>query len=393
MEPVWSALGQAAGVAAALAIDNKQELKDVSVENIQDELLRQRSTLFFYTDLPGDAPAFTAAQKLSLLGAVAGPDIDDYNTAAKSKGLGSLELTAYRLRPNGPITLGEFSQMAVNGLQIPLSITASHFTDVPRGDPAFKYIETLYDYSTQSKQPFFDFEPSKDFKSARAHPDKKVSGAQAVRILSGLLKKQVPASSRPDADLTRGEAAQLVYQYREPGDLPDLPEALAARVIRSVNEASTSEAVNPKTLPGIVLDDADAKLMGDWTRSTSFTPHIGRGYVFSGERGSTSKGDGKATATFRFQAPKSGRYQLLMAYSAHETRAKNVPVSVSSGSRRKDFVVDQTVSLPKGKHFRPIDTVELVADTETVIQITNSNTIGFVILDALQLLPIKQQSK
>ena len=82
-----------------------------------------------------------------------------------------------------------------------------------------------------------------------------------------------------------------------------------------------------------------------------------------------------------------------MAYSAHETRAKNVPVSVSSGSQRKDFVVDQTVSLPKGKHFRPIDTVELVADTETVIQITNSGTVGFVILDALQLLPIKQQSK
>ena len=85
--------------------------------------------------------------------------------------------------------------------------------------------------------------------------------------------------------------------------------------------------------------------------------------------------------------------QNAMAYSAHETRAKNVPVGVSSGSQRKDFVVDHTVSLPKGKHFRPIDTVDLVADTETVIQITNSNTIGFVILDALQLLPIEHESK
>ena len=122
--------------------------------------------------------------------------------------------------------------MAVNGLQIPLSITASHFTDVPRGHPAFKYIETLYDYSTQSKQPFFDFEPSKDFKTALAHPDKKVSGAQAVRVLSGLLTKKVPAHSNPDADLTRGVAAQLVYQYRESGDLPDLPEVPATRVIR-----------------------------------------------------------------------------------------------------------------------------------------------------------------
>ncbi len=212
MEPVWSSLGQAAGVAAALAIDNEQELKDVPVKQIQDELLKQRSVLLFYTDRPLDSPAFTAVQKLSLLGAVAGPDIDDYDTAGKSKGLGSLEMKAYRFRPNESITMGEFSQLAVNGLQIPLSITASHFTDVPRGHAAFKCIETLYDYSTQSKQPFFDFEPSKDFRTALAHPDKKISGAQAAKILSGLLKKKVPAPAKPDSDLTRGEAAQLVYQ-------------------------------------------------------------------------------------------------------------------------------------------------------------------------------------
>ena len=397
MEPVWSALGQAAGVAAALAIDNNQELRNVPVKQIQDELLKQRCILIFYTDLPADSPAFTAAQKLSLLSAVAGPDIDDYNTAAKSKGLGSLELTAYRFRPNDSITMGEFAQMAVNGLQVPLSITASHFTDVPRGHPAFKYIETLYDYSTQSKQPFFEFEPSKDFKTALAHPDKKVSNAQAGRILSGLLRKQVPLPSNPDADLTRGEAAQLIYQYREPGDLPDLPEVPAslpgAWATQSVSDTSSSGSIDPKSLPGIVLDDSQAELTGNWSRSTNFKPHIESGYVFSGEEGSTLKGDGNATATFRFQAPKPGRYELFMAYSAHETRAKNVPVRVTSGSKRNDLVVDQTVSLPDGKFFRPIDTVDLVADTETIIQVTNFNTVGFVILDALQLLPVKQELK
>jgi hypothetical protein len=161
-----------------------------------------------------------------------------------------------------------------------------------------------------------------------------------------------------------------------------------------VSDAPPSDGSIPaKSLSGIVLDDSQAQLTGNWSRSTNFKPHIESGYVFSGERGSTSKGDGKATATFRIEVPKSGRYQLLMAYSAHETRAKNVPVSVSSGSQRKDFVVDQTVSLPKGKHFRPIDTVDLVADTETIIQITNSNTAGFVILDALQLLPVKDESE
>ena len=388
MEPVWSALGQAAGVAAALSIDNQQELRDIPVKQIQDELLKQRCALIFYTDLPGDAPAFVAAQKLSLLGAVAGPDIDDYNTAAKSKGLGSLEMKAYRFRPNDAITMGEFSQMAVSGLQVPLSITASHFTDVPRGHSAFKYIETLYDYSTQSKLSFFDFEPSKNFKTALSHPDKGVNGAQAVKILSGLLKKKVPAPSNPDAVLTRGEAAQLVYQYREPADLPDLSETPAAGVNRSLSEASTSGVVNPKSLPGIVLDDASAKLKGDWSRSTSFKPHIGPGYIFSGKKDERTKGNGSATATFKFNAKKAGRYQLLMAYSSHETRAKNVPVTVSSGPNHKQLVVDQTEPLQAGKYFRAIGTVDLESESETVIQITNADTIGFVILDALQLLPI-----
>ena len=103
--------------------------------------------------------------------------------------------------------------MVVNGLQIPLSITASHFTDVPRGHPAFKYIETLYDSSTQSKEPFFDFDPSDGFKTALAHPEKYVSGVQAVKILFGMLNKKVSSSMDSEAELTRAEAAQLVHQY------------------------------------------------------------------------------------------------------------------------------------------------------------------------------------
>jgi hypothetical protein len=54
-------------------------------------------------------------------------------------------------------------------------------------------------------------------------------------------------------------------------------------------------------------------------------------------------------------------------------------------------VVDQTLPLPDGKHFRPIGAVELKANTETVIPITNADTAGFVILDALQLLPIEPE--
>ena len=218
MEPVWSSLGQAAGVAAALAVNHDLELGKVPVSQIQDELLKQGCVLFFYTDLPRDAPAFEAVQKLSLLGAIANNDPDRFHSNGPSTSLTDLNKEAYRFRPKELVTRSEFARMVVKGLQIPLSITAAHFSDVPRGHPAFEYIETLYDYSTQSHEPFFDYEIHKEpGKSSRVlvHPDQKVTSATAIQIISGMLRKKVQAWPKPDANLTRGEAAQLIYQQND----------------------------------------------------------------------------------------------------------------------------------------------------------------------------------
>ncbi len=215
MEPVWSALGQAAGVAAVLAIENDQDLSDLPVAQIQDELVKQGGVLFFYTDLPREAPAFEAVQKLSLHGAFANTDPNRFDTDGPATSLSDLNKEAYHFRPSAPVTLGEFARMAVKGLQVPLTISAAHFNDVPRSHPAFKYIETLYDYSTQSQEPFFDYQVRKESgKSTKAlgHPDQEVSSTQAIKILSGLLQKKEPSLPDPKANLTRGEAAQLIYQ-------------------------------------------------------------------------------------------------------------------------------------------------------------------------------------
>ena len=215
MEPVWCSLGQAAGVAAALAIDHDLELADLPVKQIQDELLKQGCVLFFYTDLPRDAPAFEAAQKLSLLGAIANDDPDRFRVDGPAASLRDLNKKAYRFRPDDSVSMGEFARMAVKGLQVPLSITAAHFSDVPRGHYAFRYIETLYDYSTQSHEPFLDYKIHREHgKKTRvlAHPDREVTGAKATEIVSGLMRKKVKGWPDPEANLTRGEAVQLIYQ-------------------------------------------------------------------------------------------------------------------------------------------------------------------------------------
>lgn len=203
MEPVWSSLGQAAGVAAAISLDQQVELADVPVASVQSGLLAQGSYLFFYMDVPGDHPAFKAIQRMSLRNAVDG----DAN---------------YCFRPGDPISLGELARLAVNGLQLPLSITAAHFRDVPRTHPAFKYIETLYDRSTSSGKAFFPFE-YRDylvFRGSRdgfAYPDGPVTGEVARKILAGLLDREVPlvAGMKPDQAITRAQATVWVADLAE----------------------------------------------------------------------------------------------------------------------------------------------------------------------------------
>ena len=162
-------------------------------------------------------------------------------------------------------------------------------------------------------------------------------------------------------------------------ELPDVSELSSAR-----------STIDARTLSGIVLDDATAKLTGDWSHSTNFKPHIGSGYVFSGKPGDKTQGDGSATATFQIKLPKAGAYQLLMRYSAHETRATNVPVIITSGSHEKQFTVDQTQPPRSGQNFKLVGNVQLESGVETTITISNHQTVGFVVVDALQLLPEDQ---
>jgi hypothetical protein len=63
-------------------------------------------------------------------------------------------------------------------------------------------------------------------------------------------------------------------------------------------------------------------------------------------------------------------------------------VIISSGGRETKFTVDQTQLLPSGDRFQHIGNVELIDDSEITFQIQTVETTGFVILDAIQLIPV-----
>jgi len=166
-------------------------------------------------------------------------------------------------------------------------------------------------------------------------------------------------------------------------ELPVLPPLTAKS-----DRPSGPVSLDPKSLPGLILDDAQAELSGDWERSTNFKPHVGVGYLHDEQRA-----DGKARAVFRFKGPADGEYELRMAYSAHETRVTRLPVTIMGGDTEQRFTVDQTQPMPTGEAFRPIGSLRLRQGAEYTLTVTNQDTKGFVIVDAFQLLPVDASAK
>lgn len=206
------------------------------------------------------------------------------------------------------------------------------------------------------------------FSSVRVEPTWMILGQSA-----GIAAALAAENSLAVQELPYPELRPRLLAQGQVLDLPVLPELPPARV-----------SVEPATLPGIVLDDRQAERSGHWAPSTNFKPHIGTGYLHDDRRG-----DGRSIARFGFAAAKTGHYELRMAYSPHETRASRVPVVFQAGEMSKRFEFDQTVPLAAGDRFRRVGVVELTAGQPVTITVSNAETDGFVILDAIQLLQLE----
>lgn len=207
--------------------------------------------------------------------------------------------------------------------------------------------------------------------SIRVEPTWMILG-QSAGIAAALSAKQNLAVQKLPYPALR-ECLLAQKQVLELPVLPSLPP-----------ESKSAMNIDPTTLPGIVLDDAQAELKGAWNKSSNFKPHVGTGYLHDDRRT-----DGQSIATFHFKAPTSGRYDLRIAYSPHETRAKKMPITIVSGAHTQTMVFDETQPLLSGEAFRSAGNVELEAGIDSTITISNKDTDGFVIVDALQLIEAK----
>ena len=96
----------------------------------------------------------------------------------------------------------------------------------------------------------------------------------------------------------------------------------------------TSRGVDPKTIKGIVVDDADAKKTGEWSESGAAKAFIGDGYSHDG-----NAKDGKASVQFETKIKNGGQYQIMLAVPPNSNRASNAPVEIRHGDGVQRFTI------------------------------------------------------
>jgi hypothetical protein len=146
----------------------------------------------------------------------------------------------------------------------------------------------------------------------------------------------------------------------------------------------SSAAIDIAKLPGVIVDDADAELSGAWTVSFSQGPFANKGYQHEG-----AAGDGKSLAVFRTKLPKAGKYAVNILYSPYSNRATNVPVTIKHVAGETKEIVNQQKKPNSETGFHTIGTYEFGSNEPAVVTISNADTDGHVIIDAVQFLPAK----
>ncbi|MCA9021395.1 MAG: FAD-dependent oxidoreductase, partial [Planctomycetaceae bacterium] len=176
-------------------------------------------------------------------------------------------------------------------------------------------------------------------------------------------------------------------------DVQDVPyDTLKAQLIKEgqVLEAPPEvkygkNGVNPDTLKGIVLDDTQAKLTGNWTTSRSAKKFIGSSYSHE-----SNTRDGKAVARFETKVPQAGRYEVRYAYTPNGNRSSQVKVKLKHAKGTETRTINQKKMPPLEGLFISLGEYDFTPDQLATVEVSNTGADGYVIIDAVQWVPVKK---
>jgi hypothetical protein len=170
--------------------------------------------------------------------------------------------------------------------------------------------------------------------------------------------------------------------------LKNAKSALAAARKKFGGAKSAKGIVAAASIPGIVVDDEQAKRVGDWVHSKFSGTYVGNGYLHDGNADKGAK-----TLTFQPELHHSGNYEVRLAYSPGTSRATNVAVTVFSADGEKTIPIDMTKSPPLDGRFISLGVYRFEKTGQGFVIISNEETTGHVTADAVAFLSEEHRSK
>ena len=133
--------------------------------------------------------------------------------------------------------------------------------------------------------------------------------------------------------------------------------------------------IDPTTLDGLVIDDADAVLFGFWGRSSGLKPHVAHGYRYSN--------DPQASASFPIAVQKNGSYEVRFFVAPHGNRTGQAKVVIDTGMARVEREIDLRAD-PGTQPFVVLGSFRFRLDKPASVTLTNRGG-GFLHADAVQV--------
>ena len=191
---------------------------------------------------------------------------------------------------------------------------------------------------------------------------------------------EVPLPVEPEREAVYKAHDETVADLQ--GKIKSLKQALAKA---DAAKGQTGPAVLAAAdLPGVIVDDSQAKKVGNWKASQFNKRYIGDGYIHDEDREK-----GQKTLTFLPELPKAGRYEVRLAYNGGESRSATVPVTVFSADGEKTITVNQKDVPPIDGRFISLGQFRFELNGQGFVIVSNEDTQGHVIADAVQFLPIE----
>ena len=138
--------------------------------------------------------------------------------------------------------------------------------------------------------------------------------------------------------------------------------------------------IKAEDLPGIVVDNSKAKLMGSWSSSTSVKNYINSEYLYAGP------GVEEKRAVFPVNIPTAGRFEVRVSHTPNPNRSSQTLIKVRHADGEESHRINQKLRPALDGYFVSLGFYDLQQGSNDLVEISNLDADGVVIVDAIQII-------